>query len=233
MYTFDSRIRYSECDYREKLNIYGMINYFQDCSTFQSESTGAGVLAMHEQNLVWVVSFWQIDVFKYPQLGDKVTVGTFPYDYRGFFGKRNFFMKDENGEFLAKADSLWTLLNYETSKPERVTEEIAGVYGLGDKLDMDYEKGKILPLDTMEEKSPITVMDSHLDANMHVNNGQFVGMIMNLIETADYKRLKVEYRKMARKGEILIPYVGNDDNKTIVILKNKDNDVCSAMEFIK
>ena len=233
MYTFDSRIRYSECDYREKLNIYGMINYFQDCSTFQSESTGAGVLAMHEQNLVWVVSFWQIDVFKYPQLGDKVTVGTFPYDYRGFFGKRNFFMKDANGEFLAKADSLWTLLNYETSKPERVTEEIAGVYGLGDKLDMDYEKGKILPLDTMEEKSPITVMDSHLDANMHVNNGQFVGMIMNLIETADYKRLKVEYRKMARKGEILIQYVGNDDNKNVVILKNKDNDVCSAMEFIK
>ena len=30
MYAFDSRIRYSEIDYDEKITLPGIINYFQD-----------------------------------------------------------------------------------------------------------------------------------------------------------------------------------------------------------
>ena len=42
MYTFDSRIRYSETDSEGKLTMASIINYFQDCSTFQSEDLGLG-----------------------------------------------------------------------------------------------------------------------------------------------------------------------------------------------
>ena len=44
MYTFESRIRYSETDSEGKLTIASLINYFQDCSTFQSQDLGLGVL---------------------------------------------------------------------------------------------------------------------------------------------------------------------------------------------
>ena len=37
MYSFDSRVRYSEVDEDRKLSLTGVINYMQDCSTFQSE----------------------------------------------------------------------------------------------------------------------------------------------------------------------------------------------------
>ena len=36
MYTFDSRVRYSETDEEGRLTVTGIINYMQDCSTFQS-----------------------------------------------------------------------------------------------------------------------------------------------------------------------------------------------------
>ena len=36
MYSFDSRVRYSEVDEDRKLSLTGVINYMQDCSTFQS-----------------------------------------------------------------------------------------------------------------------------------------------------------------------------------------------------
>ena len=36
MYTFESRVRYSETDCEGKLTMASLINYFQDCSTFQS-----------------------------------------------------------------------------------------------------------------------------------------------------------------------------------------------------
>ena len=37
MYKFDGRIRYSEVDSERKLTVEKMIDYFQDCSSFQSE----------------------------------------------------------------------------------------------------------------------------------------------------------------------------------------------------
>ena len=55
MYTFGSRIRYSETDEYGKLTLTGIMNYLQDCSTFQSEDrawdflsdrTPSGVVAL-------------------------------------------------------------------------------------------------------------------------------------------------------------------------------------------
>ena len=47
MYEFEGRIRYSECDDTGRLSIFSLVNYFQDCSTFQSEELGHGPAASH------------------------------------------------------------------------------------------------------------------------------------------------------------------------------------------
>ena len=43
MYSFDSRVRYSEVDQNQELTTTGIINYLQDCSTFQSEDLHLGI----------------------------------------------------------------------------------------------------------------------------------------------------------------------------------------------
>ena len=55
MYTFDSRIRYSEIDADGKLSMAALINYFQDCSTFQSEELGVGIEYLAKRHLAWVL----------------------------------------------------------------------------------------------------------------------------------------------------------------------------------
>ena len=39
-YEFGGRVRYSEIDHRGTMTLPALINYFQDASTFQSESIG-------------------------------------------------------------------------------------------------------------------------------------------------------------------------------------------------
>ncbi|MCR4990804.1 MAG: acyl-[acyl-carrier-protein] thioesterase [Lachnospiraceae bacterium] len=233
MFTFDSIVRYSEIDYREKLNMLGVLNYFQDCSTLQSESLGAGVKALHEKNLVWVISTWQIDVKRYPELGERITIGTFPYKFRGFFGMRNFFIKDEKGEMVAMADTLWTLLNYKEGKPARITEDILAGFDMEDQLPMETVKGKIIMPDEAKALPGIEVKPYHLDANMHVNNGRYVEMITNQIEIRDYKRLRVEYRKQQRLGEILTPYLYEDEKMIYALIKDSEGETATVMEFTK
>ena len=102
MYSFESKIRYSECDSNCKLRLEALLNYFQDASTFQSEELGAGFDYLVPRNLVWVLVSWQIDINRYPKLGEEVIIGTHPHDFKGFWGSRNFCMMTREGEMLAK-----------------------------------------------------------------------------------------------------------------------------------
>ena len=100
MYKFESRIRYSETDNQGKLALCSLLDYFQDCSTFQSEDLGLGLQYMKDRDMVWVLSAWQIVVERYPVLCEEVEIGTLPYEFRGFLGSRNFCMLTKQGEYL-------------------------------------------------------------------------------------------------------------------------------------
>ena len=60
VYEFDSRVRYSEVDSQGKLTWLALMDYFQDCSVFQSESLGIGVDYLAENHQAWVLTSWQI-----------------------------------------------------------------------------------------------------------------------------------------------------------------------------
>ena len=233
MYSFDSKVRFSEIDSNGNLNILGILNYFQDSSTLQSDELGIGMDKLHKDKMAWVLSTWQIDVFNYPRLSEKITVGTFPYEFRGFFGRRNFVMKNADGEVLAMADTLWTLIDLEEVKPVRATEEILNTYVLEEKLPMDYQKGRIHVPSELKKLEDIKVKAHNLDANNHVNNGQYIEMMLDEIENSYFKRLRVEYRKQAKLGDILTPYVYEDDSIIVGLFKDRSGDTTTVMEFTK
>lgn len=68
MYSFDSRVRYSETDETGNLTVLGIINYMQDCSTFHSEEAGVGVQVLESRRRAWMLSSWQILIDRYPRL---------------------------------------------------------------------------------------------------------------------------------------------------------------------
>lgn len=92
-YEFEARVRYSEIDHRGTLTLPALINYFQDCSTFHSETVGLGMDHLRQKKKAWVLSYWQIIADRYPKLSEKITVGTFATEFKGLFGNRNFYMK--------------------------------------------------------------------------------------------------------------------------------------------
>lgn len=234
MYTFESRIRYSETDSRGKLTMASLINYFQDSSTFQSEDLGLGVEYMREQHLVWVLSAWQIAVCRYPSLCERVTIGTRPYDMRGFVGYRNFAMLDERGGYVAKANSLWSLLNVDTGKPVAVPEEMLAGYRLGERLDMEYAPRKIGFPEGGEAREPVTVRKHHLDTNHHVNNQQFISMAMDCLpEDFEVGQVRAEYKKQAFLGDVLVPRVAGERDRIMVSLEDAQGKSFAVTEFLR
>lgn len=233
MYSFNSRIRYSECDSECKLRLEALLNYFQDASTFQSEELGAGFSYLVPRNLVWVLASWQIEIIRLPGLGEEVEIGTFPNDFKGFLGSRNFFMRTMSGEMLAKANSLWTLLNFDTMKPIAAPKELTDKYQLEPALEMENAGRKILFDGEKVLLEPIIVRKQHLDSNHHVNNAQYVSMAVDCLpEDFSLGKMRVEYKKQAHLNDILIPCVVNQEGKVLVSLQGEDGAVYVNAEFV-
>lgn len=233
MYSFDSRIRYSETDSEGKLTLVSLLNYFQDVSTFQSEDIGLGVEYTKELHLAWVLSSWQIVVERYPRLGEKVTIGTFPTEFKSFIGTRNFCMLGENGEYLAKANTIWSLLNIDTGKPSLPTEKMLAGYVLEEKLPMDYAPRKVNIPDGGHKAEAIVVKKHHLDTNHHVNNGQYVGIAMDyLAENFVITQMRAEYKKQAFLDDVLEPYVVKTEGGYVIALFDCAGKPYVAVEFL-
>lgn len=232
MYSYDSRIRYSECDGQCRLKLESLLNYFQDASTFQSEDLGVGLSYLMPRNMVWVLVSWQIEIERYPVLGEWVEICTFPYDFKGFMGSRNFFMRTKDGEILAKANTLWTLLNFDTMKPTMPPEDMLEKYPLEPRLEMNYAGRKIVVGEDGAKCEPIVVRKQHLDSNNHVNNAQYVSMAVECLpETFEIAGLRVEYKVQAHLNDVLVPYVVKNGDKVVVSLRDEQDTVYVNAEF--
>ncbi len=232
MYTFNSRIRYSETDSESRLTLPALLNYFQDASTFQSEDLGLGVGYMKEHHQAWVLASWQIVIERLPMLGEAVEIGTKPYEFKGFLGSRNFWMTDAEGQYLAKANSLWTLLNVETGRPTPAPEEMVESYGVEPKLDMEYTGRKIALPQQMDHLEQLVVRRQHLDSNHHVNNGQFIQIAADYLpEHFVVKQLRAEYRQQAFLHDIMVPCVGWLNGCYTVALNDLQGKPYAIVEF--
>ena len=243
VYTFESRIRYSEVGEDRLLTVPSLIDYFQDCSTFQSEDLGMGLDHLKAEKMAWFVLFWQLNIYRRPKLAEKVRTGPSPYAMKGFLGYRNFMMETLEGERLVEANSVWSLMNTETMRPCRIPAPMMELYGTNPPFPMEYRDRKIslIKPDGAEsaEGSVITVSEQHLDSNHHVNNGQYVRFVMNMIPAgAELANLYVEYRKQARLGDRLVPVCfrkdGNGGTAYVVSLENEADrrEIFAAAEMV-
>lgn len=219
MYSFDSRVRFSEVDHTKAITLPGIINYFQDCSTFHSESLGLGIDYFAEHKRAWVLNAWQVIVKRYPKMGEPVTVSTWPTQFNGLYGLRNFLMTDENGQTAAYANSVWVYMDMAKGRPVKPLPEEIKTYGCEPALEMEYAPRKIALPKEWTKKDTFPVRKYHIDTNEHVNNCQYVQMALEVLdEEKSIRQARVEYKKSAVCKDIIYPRTARDEGRTVVEL---------------
>lgn len=231
-YSFDSRVRYSEIGEDKKLTLNSIINYFQDCSTFHSESAGVGMEFLADKQQVWVLSAWQIVVERYPELCEEIKISTWPYEFRHFMEKRNFTMEDKEGNRIAYANTLWTYLDLRTGHPTNVDEKQIQAYELEEKLDMKYAPRKIAVPKECQEYPSFQVKSHHLDTNHHVNNGQYILMAMEYLPAGfGVKEMRAEYKNQAVLDSVIVPKVHEQEGVYTVVLDSPAGETFAVVEL--
>lgn len=232
MYEMKSRVRYSEVGADRKLTLISIIDYLQDCATFHSEDLGLGLDYLEEKNMAWVLVSWQIIADRYPEMGEEITVRTWAYGFRSFYADRNLVICGDDGEILARANSLWLLINLDTGHPMKPRPEQIEKYGTGPKLDMEYAPRKIKQPEEFSGAEPVEVYRHMIDTNGHMNNGQYVLIAREMLPRGYHvHQVRVEYKNAAMLGDMMYPKIGMLDDAYVIRIDNADGKTFAVVEF--
>ncbi len=234
MYQFESRVRYSEVDSAGKLTLPSLLDYLQDCCTFQSEELGIGVEYLAGHQAAWVLSSWEIEILRYPGMGERIVTGTWPYDFKGFYGYRNFLMQTKDGELLARVNSIWVYMDLSRMRPARIPKEMQEIYQrqFEKPLDGDWGDRRFAVPEGGVRQEPVAVRKSHIDTNRHMNNSRYVLVAEEYLpEGFQTDRLRVEYKKAAVRGDLLVPVVTAEEDRVTVSLLDGADAPYAAVQF--
>ena len=234
MYSFTSNIRFSEVDSSKRLTLTSLINYFQDCTIFHSESLHAGFEYLEPQHKAWVLSSWQVIIHRLPTFGEKVFVGTWPYNFSSLSGDRNFVLQNEAGENLVVANSFWVFTDTQTGRPSRLDPDYVKLYPMESPLTMEYAPRKIALPEAYSEEAPFLVTKHHLDTNHHVNNAQYIRMAEDFLPPSfEVSEFRAEYKKSAKLQDEIHPLVSVSENTCTIVLADAEHKPYTTVQFIR
>lgn len=226
-YTFNTRIGYHLVDSNRKLALPALINLFQDCGGFHGADCGYSNKVLADMGLAWIISSWQVHINEMPELDDFVEITTYPYKIKFCLASRYFVLRSKDGRELAKANSLWVLMDMNKYAPTKISKEIADAYGPYEDYFKDYEFGgrKISQEGELTAYPPIEVLPYMIDSNHHVNNEQYIKTASLLLpEGFKPNNFRAEYTKQAKMGDLLMPYVGKTEEGYRISLCDADNE---------
>ncbi|MBE5876127.1 MAG: acyl-[acyl-carrier-protein] thioesterase [Lachnospiraceae bacterium] len=232
MYSMERTVSYSEIDMDLNLSIPGLVRYLQDVVIFDSESRGADIEYLAKVHRAWVLGAWQIVIDRIPRFREEVRITTFPYDFKGFIGYRNFVIESMDGECLVRVNSMWSHMDTEAMRPVKPTDEMMQHYQTSEKLDMDYAPRKIAVSGEGVEIEHIKVRKSQIDTNHHVNNTEYIAMAYEYLpDGVTVKQLRTEYKKPALMNDEIVPIVYQTEDRMIVQLDSIEQEVYAVVEF--
>lgn len=233
MYIMEGRIRYSECGNDKRATLTSIINYFQDCTSENSERLGVGVAYLKDKRRAWILNTWQATICRYPEVGERIQVSTWATGFKGVFGPRDFCMKTESGEVLAYAHTLWVYVDTDTGRPVKPDVEEIQTYGTEPPLEMEAVSRKIIFPEGDLRVDTFPVHKYHIDTNHHVNNSKYIELACEALpEGFQVEKLRVEYKKAAVLGDCMILKCAIEEGRIVTELCDEGDVPYAIVEFI-
>lgn len=232
MYSYDAIVRYSETGGRKKSNMASLANYFQDCAILQSENVGIGLDYLADHHRAWFLISWQIEVDRYPAMGENIKVRTWAYDFKASLGFRNIDILDENGIRIVKAASIWSYVDTETLRPARIEDEVSEAYPMEPAIDMEYAPRKIKLFDDHNVVDTRKVMQYQIDSNNHMNNEAYIALAQEYVEDISaIKAVRAEYKMQYVKDDVIVVKRAQKENLLQILLCDEKSVIKCVVQF--
>jgi len=180
-YVFTFRVNSYQTDMNSRMMPSAILEVMQEMAGAHAELLGIGRSMLLDKNLVWVLTRIEVQMARYPVFGETITAETFPMPNRRWFFPRYFIFRDEDGNQIGCAGSLWVLLDVQErrmSRPDAVLPLMPDNSDLVAPLGLPAAVTDVAG--TFEASTHVPVY-TDLDMNGHVNNTKYLDWCCNAL----------------------------------------------------
>lgn len=174
VWTEQFRVRHTEVTREGFLRADVFFDYMQEAAANHAKHIGVGLEALNSIGLMWVLSRLKLQVLHTPLLGETISVTTWPSGIERLFATREFILKNENEEIVARASSCWILLDQIRMHPRKVLETLPAKLPDNSARERNFTNLEKLPRLPVSNPSRMRIPESMIDVNRHMNNARYV-----------------------------------------------------------
>ncbi|KAK4720185.1 hypothetical protein R3W88_018523 [Solanum pinnatisectum] len=218
-------VRCYEVGINKTVTVETIANLLQEVGCNHAQSVGfstdgfATTHSMRKLHLIWVTARMYIEIYKYPAWSDVVEIETWCQSEGRIGTRRDWILKDcATGEVIGRATSKWLMMNQDTRRLQKVTDEVR------DELELYFPKElrlafpeenngslkKIAKLEDPAEYSKLGMVPrrADLDMNQHVNNVTYIGWVLEsipqeIIDTHELETITIDYRRECQQDDVV------------------------------
>ena len=125
-FSYDYIVQDSDIDFNNHMNNVAYLNLINDVSGVHWDNH---VTPEVSEKYFWIVRRHEIDYVGSCFLGDKLKVKTWVDEPKGATWKRFFSIETlKDNKIILEAQTVWVLINRQTERPARVTDEVVNVF---------------------------------------------------------------------------------------------------------
>lgn len=200
-------VNYFNVDLNGRLKLTSIADFLCDVGTHQSDSLDLGIEKMMDMNMAWIFYKYDIEVIRYPILGEKIKVSTQAIGIKRFNAYRVYEVRDSEGNIVIKGKGIFMLLDLQKRRAMRIPPMMSDLFqcdNSNDVFDIDSLSKNI----ECDKSSQFKVRYSDIDTNGHVNNTIYMEWSLEtvpreIIQTYTMNRIKVNFLKEVTYGHII------------------------------
>lgn len=212
-----------------------LLEILENMGSYHSDKVGYGALDIEETKLSWILLEWKLKILKRPVYGQNLKVNTWGRKMEKFFTYRDYEMYDADNNLCVIATSKWALVNVETGKLSRMTDDIINRYKPEEKEifpNEDIEKIDIP--DSFDTELTYTVKRRDIDLNSHMHNLYYLDLAYEVLpeevyEQRPFDNIRITYKREIKLGDTIICKYKKQNNKNIVVITDKENKLIHAI----
>jgi medium-chain acyl-[acyl-carrier-protein] hydrolase len=166
-------VRVFEIDAHGTLSVRSLCDYLQEAAGNHARDLGAGVDALRDRGLTWVLSRIRVRITRLPGAGERLEIRTWHSGLDRLFSLRDFSLLDAGEKPIVTAVSAWVMLDLRARRPVRPATEFTPPDTSGIPRVFAAELDKLPGCEGAREGTRISVRWSDLDVNRHVNNSRY------------------------------------------------------------
>lgn len=231
MFTYKYETRYGDYKNYDEIKTGSVLDMVQDIAIRDSDFCGYGLDKLRGMNMAWLLQGINLEFLKPVKTHITVEVQTGVRRMKGATSERCSILK-QDGEIVARTVANWFLFDSERMRIGKITSEMLDAYNCYTFDDCFFEYKKLQLREIEKADYQITVSNTDIDTNMHLNNQKGADILQNALPyDFKYNHVNLLYKKPAYLGDVLWVYKTETENGYYVELRNKENEISVAGEF--